>query len=1235
MNKPMYYFYSLLVLIFFANQSNLNAKLDFASESSSIVLKNDDTKLKFSNTNDLTAWNEQSIVKYSSVNDLTIANNTIYGEGGGSETSAPQNLLYNDSNAIVNLQADLNENSQAIVTNANGIYENSWAILDLDNRMEIVQLVLENSNAIIQASNAIVNLDYRIIENSNAIVNNSWAIVSLNNQIQENSWAIQNLIEHGEAIELVAQNSNAIFSASQSIAYLNQEVNENSAAIINNQNAIINNSQAIIKLNQYIIDNSNFIEDNSWSILALSDRNNQNSNAIINNVEDINENSNAIVTNAVNILYNSQAIVDLNNQVGTVIEETSNAVVYLNQFTVENSSSIITNRADIDTNTNNILYSSNAIVNLQVESIQNSNAIFDQTQHFVTLNNGKIYAVGEISGETFIDGRAILSSPIDLNGATLTNGGDILFSSQTTIASSGYLNPQGYAYVLGGDLIIPDTVILTFTSDGIIDGQGHSLIFGTTAQILIDSNVTLTLKNLTVKNNLNTILIPPVKCLDQQSKLVLDNVKFALNDDFAFKTGQIYIHDDVIFTGSSKFIYQSVLPSYIQPHSTLYFDKNTTFDYSPSSTKNDLITMMDKTASIYLNGATLQTTDTGIKLTKGQLFLDNKVTLSNSYKRAILSLTQKDSKYLSEGNVTPVAWSPNGQYLAMGGETGGQTPPPNLVLYYWNGSTLAELDSVEFGDYVTAIAWNPDGNYLAVSGSNNPDYLIVYSWNGSTLTEVETIDPGDYFETVAWSPNGKYLAGGGWEAENLVVYSWNNSTLAKLDSKGYVNAAYSVAWSPDGNYLAVAADNDPDDLIVYSWNGSSLSKVESKDFNLRALSVAWSPDGKFLAAHVSDLADELIVYSWNGSNLNQLDSKAAGSRSYYFSWSPDGKYLAIADDNDPNDLIVYSWNGSALNQIISEDFGIAGKSADWSPDGNYLAVGGDNGDNDLIVYQVNYNVSESAQPLNYSIIFGNAAKGSEYDLDVNVLSGAQVILDGVAWFDNSASSERILNFSNMGASLVLNDTNSRFKITNAENVSGWKEQSIVLKSGNDNSWVSDNTIYGYNGGDINPPEHLIFEHSNAIVNLLSEADENSNAIVTNANNINFNSQAIVTNANNINYNSQAIVDLNNQVGNLIEETSNAVVDLKEFVVENSDAIVTLEEITGDLIIQNSNAIFDHTQHFVSLNNGKLYVVGEISGETLIDGRAILSSPIDLNGATLTNGGDILFSSQTTIASSGY
>ncbi|MFH1643765.1 MAG: hypothetical protein ABIA74_01160 [bacterium] len=473
-------------------------------------------------------------------------------------------LIVENSNAIVNISEDVNENSQAIVTNANDIYENSWAILDLNNRMLIVQLVIENSNAIIQSSNAIVNLDMRVTENSNAIVNNSWAIADLNNQIHENSWAIQNLIEHGEAIELVAQNSNAIFSASQSIAYLNQEVNENSNAIVNNQYAIINNSQAIVNLNQYIIDNSNFIEDNSWSILALLDKMNQNSYAIINNdeqiahnsaalitccnnaeeliqqnsnaivnlQEDINENSSAIVinnnninynsqaivTNAQNILYNSQAIATLEEITGDLIIENSNAIVDLKELVVENSNAILNIEAELS------VENSNAIINLQEDIHENSQAIVFIYSVGTELSVQNSNAI--VNNSSFIYQELVVQNSdaiVNIGSSPLVKGP---LTIDITIDKSTFIHPKERIYVAGNITI---------------DGQGSVIYFAGKERPVGPQFVVAAGRSVTLKNIKFVGLVSDTFLMESnQSQIVIgENVTWEITENITFTRGFI------------------------------------------------------------------------------------------------------------------------------------------------------------------------------------------------------------------------------------------------------------------------------------------------------------------------------------------------------------------------------------------------------------------------------------------------------------------------------------------------------------------------------------------------------------------------------------------------------------------------------------------------------------------------------------------------------------------------
>ena len=129
----------------------------------------------------------------------------------------------------------------------------------------------------------------------------------------------------------------------------------------------------------------------------------------------------------------------------------------------------------------------------------------------------------------------------------------------------------------------------------------------------------------------------------------------------------------------------------------------------------------------------------------------------------------------------------------------------DLYLYYFDrvAQTLQQVDSINPGggsqdDAVYTVAWSRDGQYLAVGGQINyptGDTLYLYYFDrvAQTLQQVDSINPGggsqvDYVNTVAWSPDGQYLAMGGQinypALENVYLYYLNRGTqtLQQVDS---------------------------------------------------------------------------------------------------------------------------------------------------------------------------------------------------------------------------------------------------------------------------------------------------------------------------------------------------------------------------------------------------------------------------------------------------------------------
>jgi hypothetical protein len=89
--------------------------------------------------------------------------------------------------------------------------------------------------------------------------------------------------------------------------------------------------------------------------------------------------------------------------------------------------------------------------------------------------------------------------------------------------------------------------------------------------------------------------------------------------------------------GTSTFMYATNKQSLITSFGTLEIDKDFTFHYMPSSDDRDLIAMESSDAIMNLNGGTLSSTTTGIRLTKGTLMIPE---LGNLYNEGAISQSE-------------------------------------------------------------------------------------------------------------------------------------------------------------------------------------------------------------------------------------------------------------------------------------------------------------------------------------------------------------------------------------------------------------------------------------------------------------------------------------------------------------------------------------------------------------------------------------------------------------------
>ncbi len=689
---------------------------------------------------------------------------------------------------------------------------------------------------------------------------------------------------------------------------------------------------------------------------------------------------------------------------------------------------------------------------------------------FIHRNVGVTLDITEsINGQINLDdfGKIILNGPLYL-------------ASDATLANGGIIEGRGHTITLDNDLTLTAGKQLHITSTLSIDGRGNTLYLEPHACLVVDHGVTLTLKNIRVKNMRNNLANPIIRPTGYRAHVALQNVELALADDFIFREGQLFIHDEVIVTGTSVFSYRSTQTSYICDASTLGFDKNTTFFYYPSTIDNSLVQMQSETSTLYLDGATLLTTHTGMRLSKGVLCFDNNVTLSSASDTDLTSLTGVRGKGTWNVGVRAVAWSPDGKYLAVGtgaNPDGGEDDSDSgleLRVYRFDLVPTPTLISVvskdEGSSSVLALAWRPDGKYLAVGTSANPNpgdpnigsghEIQVYRFDTISTPQLVGVvsedEGGVNVNSLSWSPDGNYLAVGTAAGPNpgdpgidagheLQVYKFDVTSVPTLtgcaskDEGG--DGVYQVAWRQDGKYLAVGTSPEPavgdpqsivdtkEELQVFGFDTTStptLFGVSTKSLGAHhAYTVAWSPDGQYLGVGTNlnavpeDLPGdpEFMIYRFDETTLTgvaSLDGVVGidvPQRVMKAKWSPDGKYILLARDNFNNGRItLLSFDGTSLVSAFEINLQTTvspypyPQDISWIADGKYVAVGMGVGpipaadniapDRELRIYEVGYRFDTTDQTFSNGIIFGDSKIGSVGELDVHVLAGAQVEIDG-------------------------------------------------------------------------------------------------------------------------------------------------------------------------------------------------------------------------------------------------
>ncbi len=285
---------------------------------------------------------------------------------------------------------------------------------------------------------------------------------------------------------------------------------------------------------------------------------------------------------------------------------------------------------------------------------------------------------------------------------------------------------------------------------------------------------------------------------------------------------------------------------------------------------------------------------------------------------------------------------------------------------------------------------------------NTSNQLVIFSFNGAnSIPEpfgAATMTSGFL---VAWSPDGRFIAGV--NSGNLNVYSCNGGFITSVATASVSGTI--VLWSPGGQFISVMSNSGV--IQMFKFNGvNALTPVGNTTVSgiTNSYGGAWSPDGRFLAISNYSSPGKLQILSFNGREAPTLVGSAATTANNVqgIGWSPDGRFISVSSDKAPGVIQIFAFNGSSTPTQVGGNISVSGANIEvpWSPDGKYIAVL-QRTNSVLQVFKVNYLATNpNPQVLSNSIVFGNSALGSSYDLNARVLAGSQIVVDGLLNDDN-------------------------------------------------------------------------------------------------------------------------------------------------------------------------------------------------------------------------------------------
>jgi len=241
-----------------------------------------------------------------------------------------------------------------------------------------------------------------------------------------------------------------------------------------------------------------------------------------------------------------------------------------------------------------------------------------------------------------------------------------------------------------------------------------------------------------------------------------------------------------------------------------------------------------------------------------------------------------------EGKIRTLDWSPDGKYLAVGGN--------DCTAAIIHLESQRVVHEIEREDRVYAIRWNPDGNKLAIGGFDGMVAILNFEAGEDehdTACEIITEIPRlGLILTISWNSSGEFLAIGGSDKRAAIVHVENWEVVGEVQRPGSVQC---LEWNPDGNILAVGG-HDGIVAVIDIESRSVVTELERHNIEsaCRVTDLTWSPDGAFLSIAATDH----VCAIYETKTFIMVHEIRRNDHVTCVDWQSDsGKYLAVGGDD--------------------------------------------------------------------------------------------------------------------------------------------------------------------------------------------------------------------------------------------------------------------------------------------------------------------------------------------------